>query len=68
MLQQLEKWCHTSLVSLQWLRERYPQCVWIAKQLGVTKRELVILLEMRPEFHYHRMASKWTQMGDKGTT
>ena len=43
MLQQHEKECCTSLVSLQWLQECYPHYVWITEQLGTTKQELVLL-------------------------
>ena len=47
MLQEKEKRCRTSLVSIQRLQERYPHCAWIAEKHGKEKQELTILLEIR---------------------
>ena len=52
---------------MQRMHERRPHCQWTMTKLKDVVQDLRKLEDVRAEFRLHKLASHWTQVGDKVT-
>jgi hypothetical protein len=56
-----------ALISLQRMQEKRLHCQWKMSKLKDMTQDLRKLQDLRAEFRFHKLASHWTQVGDKVT-
>ena len=54
--------------SLQRLQQNRPESSWVAERLQEARSKIQHMDEVRSQFYYHNVASKWTQHGDRCTS
>jgi hypothetical protein len=54
--------------SLQRLQQNRPESSWVVERLQEARSKIQHMDEVRSQFYYHKVASKWTQHGDRCTS